>query len=123
MQRIIALVVFASGLGGSLAEAQSTPRYRLIDTDSVTTAQLARVVREGYRVSPDATVAPWFLVLERTGEKREYLISDALLQDARARFLPGFAFFPEPSARLPTERTRSANAPPFSNDLPDETAG
>jgi hypothetical protein len=109
MQRIVALVVLSRILGGSLAEAQTASRFRLIDSDSVTTSQLARVVREGYRVSPDATVAPGFLILERTGEKREYLVSDTLLEDAaRDRIPHGFRILPRSVRAFAYRRNRKS---------------
>jgi len=97
MRRIIAFFASAWLLMATIAYAQSstTSRYKL-STDRVSTAELAKAAKRGYRVAAVAQTTPGFLVLERSNDTREYVVSDGLLKDIRERKVPpGYRILPQ----------------------------
>ena len=97
MRRIIAFFASAWLLMATIAYTQSptTSRYKLLATDLVSTAELAKAAKRGYRVAALART-PTFLVLERSNDKREYIVTHGLLKDIRERKVPpGYRILPQ----------------------------
>jgi hypothetical protein len=96
MRQITTLVVSAWLLTPTIAWAQSpaASRYRVLSANKFSTlqAELAQAANEGYRVVANAGSA---VVLERSSDKYEYLISGALPQDVRDQKVPpGYRILP-----------------------------
>jgi hypothetical protein len=98
MRWTLALVATVGLCSATANHAQSPdrPRYRVLDTNRLTTADLTRAARDGYRVV-DGVRMDWdFLVLERSTQTPEYLVADALSQDLRERAIPaGYRILPQ----------------------------
>ena len=97
MRQITILVVSAWLLTPTIAWVQSpaASRYRVLSTNKISTlqAELAQAANEGYRVAASAGPA---VVLERSNDKYEYLISGALPQDVRDQKVPpGYRILPQ----------------------------
>lgn len=102
MRRIVALFALAWLLTSTIADAQSPPasRYRVISTSKISTlqAELAQAANDGYRVAASSRPAPAVkvLVLERSNNRYEYFVSDALPQDVRDQKVPpGYRIVPQ----------------------------
>ena len=98
MRRTIAFFASAWLLTATIAYAQSptTSRYKVLSPDLVSTAELAKAAKRGYRVAAVAQTTAGFLVLERWTDKREYVVSDGLLKDIRERKVPpGYRILPQ----------------------------
>ena len=97
MRRIIAFFASAWLLLATIAYAQSptTSRYKVLSRELVSTTELAKAAKRGYRVAAFAQTTPRFLVLERSNDTREYFVTDGLLKDIRERKVPpGYRILP-----------------------------
>ena len=97
--RARALFALAAVLTAAITGAQSTPRsrYRILSTDAITQTEVDKVTRAGYRlVLGGAPVTPAFIVLERTGQRQQYFVSEALFEDIRDHKIPsGYRILPQ----------------------------